>query len=51
MEWDYSSLNENTVILVVDRRASLAIELDKKEKGQKRGREDVELEENHKKDE
>jgi hypothetical protein len=33
MDRDYSSLNENIVILVGDRKASLAIELEEKEKG------------------
>jgi signal transduction histidine kinase len=49
MERDYSSLNEDIVILVVDRRASLAIELDEKEKRQK-GSEEAGLRENHRKD-
>lgn len=36
IEQDYSSLNENMVILVVDRRASLAIELEEKDGKQDR---------------
>ena len=34
IEQDYSSLNENMVILVVDRSASLAIELEEKDEKQ-----------------
>ncbi len=46
MERDYSSLNENIVILVADRKASLAIELDKVQMGAKEG----ERKESHKED-
>ena len=48
MEQDYSSLNENIVILVVDRRASLAIELEERGKGHTLGEKD-EAELDHKK--
>jgi hypothetical protein len=43
MERDYSSLNKNIVILAVDRRASLAIELEEKEKWQKGEKDEGEL--------
>jgi signal transduction histidine kinase len=42
IEQDYSSLNENMVILVVDRSASLAIELEEKDERQQEGREELE---------
>jgi signal transduction histidine kinase len=46
IERDYSSLNENIVILVADRRASLAIELEEGQRGAKEG----ELKESQKKE-
>jgi signal transduction histidine kinase len=42
IEQDYSSLNENMVILVVDRSASLAIELEERDERQQEGREELE---------
>jgi signal transduction histidine kinase len=42
IEQDYSSLNENMVILVVDRSASLAIELEEKDEKQQEGRGELE---------
>jgi hypothetical protein len=42
IEQDYSSLNENMVILVVDRSASLAIELEEKDERQQEGRGELE---------
>ncbi|HEX5977515.1 MAG TPA: HAMP domain-containing sensor histidine kinase, partial [Nitrososphaeraceae archaeon] len=47
MERDYSSLSENIVILVVDRRASLAIELEERKQGEGDGDKETIL--NHKK--
>jgi signal transduction histidine kinase len=42
IEQDHSSLNENMVILVVDRSASLAIELEEKDEKQQEGRGELE---------
>ncbi|HEU4824516.1 MAG TPA: HAMP domain-containing sensor histidine kinase [Nitrososphaeraceae archaeon] len=42
IEQDYSSLNENMVILVVGRSASLAIELEEKDERQQEGRGELE---------